>query len=80
MVWAEKCGDKLIDFGTPLSGGVKLSPGGNSTASDKDVLGYSILNAENIEEAQSLLEGHPHLKWNAACSIEVHESMPTPGS
>ncbi len=80
MVWAEKCGDKLIDMGTPLAGGVRLNPDGSSTVSDKDVLGYSILGAENMEEAKSLLKDHPHLNWNSACSIEVHESMPTPGS
>jgi len=23
--------------------------------------------------------GHPHLAWDAACEIEVHEVMPLPG-
>ncbi len=35
--------------------------------------------AKDIEEAKKLLIGHPHLSWNAACSIEVHETMPLPG-
>ncbi len=28
--------------------------------------------------AKKLLDGHPHLEWDAGCEIEVHESMPMP--
>jgi len=35
MVWAEKCGDKLVDFGTPLMGGKKLSQNGNNQDSTR---------------------------------------------
>ena len=79
MAWAAKCGDKLVDFGTPLAGGQKLSQDGNSQESKRQVCGYSILQANDIAEAKALLQGHPHLVWDAACEIEVHESMPTPG-
>lgn len=80
MNWAKKCGDQMVDMGNPLMGGQAINPDGSSTPSTKDVCGYSILRAENIEEAKKLLEGHPHLGWNAACSIEIHESLPVPGS
>ena len=80
MVWAEKCGDKLVDMGTPLAGGIRLSPGGSSSASDKNAVGYSILSAANMDEAQSLMDNHPHLNWAAGCEIEIHESQPLPGS
>ena len=79
MVWAEKCGDKLVSMGAPLMGGIKLSPDGSSTASNKNVVGYSILQAENMDDAKALMDGHPHLGWNAACDIEIHETMPLPG-
>ena len=49
-----------------------------SAPSDKEVTGYSILEAENMEAAQALLAGHPHLEWEAGCQIEVHEAMPLP--
>jgi len=78
MEWAKKCGDKLVDLGSPLTGGQKLSSSG-STASSLNIAGYSVLQADNMEEAKSLLKGHPHLGWNAACSIEVYETMPIPG-
>ena len=79
MDWAKKCGDKLVDLGAPLMNGQQLIPGGKSKPSDKNVSGYSILQAENMEQAKKLLQGHPHLAWNADCSIEVHETMPLPG-
>jgi len=78
MTWARQCGDKLVDLGSPLANGQSLTPKG-SAASNKQVAGYSVLQANNMEEAKSLLQGHPHLGWNAACSIEVHETMPLPG-
>ena len=79
MTWAKNCGDKLVDMGTPLGNGVALSPDGKSTNSGKNVMGYSVLQAENLDAAKKLMEGHPHLAWNASCSIEVHECMPMPG-
>ena len=79
MQWAEKCGESLVDMGSPLMNGQKLSPDSPSTNSDKNVVGYSVLQAENIDEAKALLDGHPHLGWDASCSIEVHETMPMPG-
>lgn len=77
--WAKSCGESLIDFGNPLMGGQKLNADGTSVDSKKGVCGYSILQAESMDEAKSLLKGHPHLAWNGACEIEVHESMPLPG-
>lgn len=76
MIWAEKCGKKLVDLGNPLFGGQKLSPNGGSSPSDKGVVGYSILQANDVEDAKSLLKGHPHLGWHGGCDIEVHEAMP----
>ena len=77
FAWAERAGDALVDFGSPLMGGVKLSPSG-STPSDHGVMGYSILEAEDMEAAKKVLDGHPHLQWAAGCELEVHESMPMP--
>jgi hypothetical protein len=79
MVWAGKCGEKLFDMGTPLMGGTKLSPDGSSAGSEKGVCGYSVLETENMEDAKSLMDGHPHLNWAAGCEIEIYETMPLPG-
>ena len=77
-VWAEACGDGLIDMGTPLAGGLKLSSEGSSP-SDREVTGYSIIQAENMTAAEAMMQGHPHLGMAASCSIEIHEAMPLPG-
>ena len=77
MAWAAKCGTGLVDMGTPLSGGQNLGKSASSL-SDKGVVGYSILQAEDMDGAKALLAGHPHLDWGAGCEIEVHESMPLP--
>ena len=80
MAWAEKCGNKLVDMGSPLGNGISLRPGGSSLASESLIIGYSVLQADSMEEASSLLKDHPHLDWNAECQIEVHESLPAPGN
>ena len=80
MEWARKCGDNLVDFGTPLGNGITLVPGGGSSNSERQVIGYSILQANGMEEARELMKDHPHMGWNPACEIEIHESLAVPGS
>ena len=75
MAWAARCGSGLVDMGSPLSGGLRLRASG-SAPSDKEVVGYSILQAEEMESAKALLDGHPHLGSAEGCEIEVHDSMP----
>ena len=77
MAGAEKIGDSLVDWGTPLAGGQKVTKSGSSP-SDREVTGYSILQAENMQAAQALVTGHPHLDWVPGCAIEVHECLPPP--
>ena len=77
MEWVAKCGDALVDLGSHLGDGQKLSKSGSSS-SDKNVTGYSMLQAEDMEGAKALLQSHPHLDFGAGCEIEVHESMPLP--
>lgn len=78
MEWAERCGEALVDLGTPLANGQALVAAGSSP-STRGVAGYSIIEAESMDAAKALLAGHPHMTWNAACSIEVHETQPIPG-
>jgi hypothetical protein len=75
MQWAQKCGDGLVDLGAPLGNGQKVAKSG-ATPTDKDVTGYSILQAENMEKAQEMLKDHPHLEWSDECEIEIYEAMP----
>ncbi len=79
MAWAKKCGSGLVDMGSPMGIGLKITPAGASPSS-QNVVGYSMLQAESMDQALTLLKGHPHLAWAAGCVIEVHESLPLPGS
>lgn len=79
MAWARDCGDGLVDLGTPLAGGQSVTQAGGSP-SERGVCGYSVLRAETIEDAKTMLDGHPHLGWDAACEIEIHESMSLPSA
>lgn len=79
MQWAQKCGEHLIDLGAPLTNGVMVDQDGGNARSRRQVCGYSILQADNMDHVMELLRGHPHLSgWDAACEIEVHETMPLP--
>ena len=80
MAWAKKCGDHMVDLGTPLGMGQKLNVGGSSEGSTRGVCGYTILQANDMDHAKELLQGHPHLSgWDNACEIEVHEALDMPG-
>ena len=57
MVWAERCGSGLVDLGAPLGNGQKVTKSG-STPSERQVVGYSILQAEDMESAKEMLQGH----------------------
>lgn len=79
MQWAKDCGDKLFDLGSPLMNGQQLSSNVQGKKSDKNVVGYSILQTENMDEAKALLKDHPFLGESVDFSIEVYETMPLPG-
>jgi hypothetical protein len=80
MDWAQRAGEHLVEMGAPLVNGQQINPDGTTRSSEKNVCGYSILQAENMDEAKKLLDGHPHTSgWNADASIEVHETMQIPG-
>ena len=73
--WKEKIGHALIDMGSPLMGGIAISPSGDKANSTKQVSGYSIVQAEDAVAAHELFAGHPHLNWHTSASIEVHECV-----
>lgn len=77
--WAAKVGNGLVDFGTPLANGVRVSPGGATAPSQREVAGYSIIEADNLDAAVELAKVHPHLNMPGGCEIEVHEGQEIPG-
>ena len=74
-VWFGSIGDKLVDGGNPLSSSAKkVTEDGVDNLSSNQALGYSIINAENIDEATEIAKGCPVL--GAHCSVDVYEALP----
>ncbi len=76
--WAGKVGDGMVDFGTPLAGGVRVTTDGTSP-STREVTGYTIIEADDLDAALALASSHPHLHMPGGCEIEVHEALAIPG-
>jgi len=68
----------MVDFGWPVINGHQITAN-TSGASTLGFLGFSILEADDLDGVKALLEGHPHLEWDDAAEIEIHEGMPIPG-
>lgn len=69
MAYFGRLGDKIVDGGAPT--GPQSSLAG---APESGVTGYSIIEADSLEDAIALTEGHPHLASGG--SIEVLETLP----
>jgi len=74
MAWSRRVGSALVDMGAPVGDGTVLGPG---TAPTK-LGGYNVLQAESLDAAKKLLEGHPHYHTPGGW-IEVFEQVTLPG-
>lgn len=70
--WFESIGDKIVDGGSPLGSGREITHDGtNDLPLGLDSLtGYTIINAENIDEAVKIAEACPIIT-----SMRVYEAM-----
>lgn len=77
MAWAGRVGPAMADFGAPLSGGVRVTSTGTSPSS-REVVGYSIIEADSLDAALGFTEAHPLLDMPGG-EIEVHVAEEIPG-
>ena len=76
QTWVEKCGESLVEMGSPMGQGVSVGRSGNSPTTDRGgVNGYSIIHADTLDDALTLLEGHPNLGWHEDCRIDLQELL-----
>ena len=76
--WMGKVGSALTDVGTPFGPGRSVVDDG-STAEPIALSGYSIVEAGDLAEAQSLADGHPYLSDGGGnFAIEIYEMLPVP--
>lgn len=77
MTWAGKAGSAILDMGSPVS--YATTHGATYPASEGNIGGYSVLEAESLEALDGLLEGHPHLMMGEGAGIDVHALLDMPG-
>ena len=78
QAWTESHADALENAGTPLGGGQVMTATGISE-STSTIMGYAILQADDMAAAQAILKTDPFLDQGEGCSIEVYECMSLPG-
>jgi hypothetical protein len=72
--WFNKVADKLVDRGSPMQNGIVLHEDGSTSDSTTDFNGYSVIQAENIDEVLNLAKDHPFLfLGHGEYSVEIFE-------
>jgi hypothetical protein len=74
MAWGATAGTALVDWGAPLGESAVV----RGSKSPGFVGGYSIVQADSLDSAKRLVDGHPHFGAPGA-SIELFEMMSMPG-
>ena len=74
--WFETLGDKLVDGGNPFNGQAEAGIRDGVVSMDADtVAGYTIVKADNLEEAVEMAKGCP-VATGSNCWLRVYETMP----
>ena len=70
--WFASIGDKIVDSGNPFGAGREITPKGSQELSldNGAITGYSIINAESIDEAEEIAKGCP-----SATGVRVYEAV-----
>ena len=76
--WMEQTGPALADLGTPFGPSTSVVDVGSSAAA-ASLTGYSIVEADSLEAAVGLADGHPYLsEGKGDFAIDIYELMPVP--
>lgn len=74
--WMGRVGPALADGGAPFGSRAAVSDDGSAPA-PSDQNGYTIVEADNLDAARALADGHPFLaEGKGRFSIEIFELMP----
>ncbi len=79
--WMKKAGDAIVDIGLPMDDQTAVSVvDDGSKGKAPDLNGYTIIQAENMDEAVKVVDGHPFLsEGSGKFSVDVFELLPMPG-
>jgi len=74
--WMGRVGAALVDGGAPFGARAAVADDGSS-AEPTEQNGYTIVEAEDLEAARALLEGHPFLsEGKGRFAVEIFELVP----
>lgn len=73
FAWKDRLGEKVIDMGSPLMNGATLSSEGKKVATEKEVSGYMMIQAGDMDEAFKLIEESPMGKYRQGNTYEIYE-------
>jgi len=77
QAWHQKSGSAMVDLGAPLDKSTTLA-GGSVAPGKSAITGFTMLQANSMEEAVSLMKEHPHFHGPGS-SIQILECVPMPG-
>jgi hypothetical protein len=76
--WMESVGPALADLGTPMGDAATVVDDA-SAGTPLALSGYTIVEADDIDGARALTEGHPYLSDGTGdFAIDIHELLPVP--
>lgn len=70
--WFVSLGDQLLDRGSPIIEGRALRGDGSVGDPAVRLNGYGVIQAEDLDDALTLIGDHPYLTQGPAHSVEVH--------
>ena len=74
--WMEKLGPALIDVGSPFGPSTSIRDDGSEGAAG-DLIGYSIVEADDLAAAKAFTDGLPFLSnSDGECAVEIFELLP----
>ncbi len=74
--WMEKAGAALVDVGSPFGSSTSVRDDGTEGTAG-DLIGYTIVDADDLAAAKALTRGLPFLAGrDGSCAVEIFELLP----
>jgi hypothetical protein len=76
VAWMERAGAALIDVGSPFGASISARDDGTEGPAG-DLIGYTIVEADDLTAARALTDGLPFLSGSdGECAVDIFELLP----